>query len=117
MLEVYTLDSKLHKIRPSEYFSWKIYKFVVSSKKSKLRDQHKMPTNYIFHSTCYDTELLKKEEICLKDNNIDYQVGIKKNTNLAIAPMSGHFEAEIRISEADFKKADLLLKDIIKEFS
>ena len=76
-----------------------------------------MPKKYIYHSTCYDTELLEQEEICLKDNNIDYQVAINDDSKVAIAPLSGYFEAEIRVSEADFKKADRLLKDIIEKFS
>lgn len=76
-----------------------------------------MATKYIFHSTCYDRELFRKEEICLNDNGIDYQVEVKESRKQARAPLAGYFEVEILVSEKDFEKADRLLKDIIKRFS
>ncbi len=76
-----------------------------------------MATNYIFHSTCYDRELLRKEEICLNENHIDYQVEIKESRRQARAPLAGFFEGDIRINERDYDKADLLLKKIIERFS
>ncbi len=74
-----------------------------------------MPTNYIFHSASYDRELFRKEEICLNDNGIDYQADIKESQ--AQAPLADYFEAEIRVSEKDFKKAERLLKDLFEKFS
>ena len=48
-----------------------------------------MPKTYIFHSTCYDRDLFRKEEICLNDNGIDYQVEIKETRRQAFS--GAHF--------------------------
>jgi hypothetical protein len=76
-----------------------------------------MKTNYIFHSTCYDKELLRKQVICLNDNGIDYQLVSKENKTQVRAPLSGYFETEVHISEIDFERANLLLKDIIEKYA
>jgi hypothetical protein len=76
-----------------------------------------MDQKYIFHNTCYDRELLRKEEICLDENGIDYQVEIREGWRQARAPLADNFEAEVSIHEKDFARADPLLKDIIKKFA
>jgi hypothetical protein len=74
-----------------------------------------MKKNYIFHSSCYDKELLRKQEICLNDNNIDYHLENKENKSQVRAPLSGYFETELHICENDFEKADQLLKEILEK--
>lgn len=76
-----------------------------------------MTTNYIFHSTCYDKELLRKQVICLNDNTIDYQLVDKETRTHARAPLGSYFEVEIHICENDFEKADLLLRDLIEKYT
>jgi len=75
-----------------------------------------MRKNYIFHSTCYDKELLRKQVICLNDNKIDYHLVNKESQTQARAPLSGYHETEIHICENDFEKADPLLKELIEKF-
>jgi len=76
-----------------------------------------MTKNYIFHSTCYDKELLRKQVICLNDNKIDYQIVNKESKTQARAPLSGYYEKELHVCENDFEKADFLLKDLIEKFT
>ncbi|MBE0650677.1 MAG: hypothetical protein IH595_07525 [Bacteroidales bacterium] len=76
-----------------------------------------MAPEYIFHSTSFDRELLRKEEICLNDHDIDYQLEIREGWRQARAPLADNFEAEVYINEKDFAKADPLLKDLIQKFS
>jgi hypothetical protein len=76
-----------------------------------------MIKNYIFHSTCFDKELFRKQVICLNENLIDYQLINKVNKIQARAPLSGYFETEFHICENDFEKADQLLKNIIEKYT
>jgi hypothetical protein len=71
-----------------------------------------MKKNYIFHSACFDKELFRRHAIALNENSIDYQTNNKSNPSSARAPLSTYFEVEIYISEADFEKADQILKTI-----
>jgi len=76
-----------------------------------------MKRKYIFHSTCYDKELLRKQSIVLNDNGIDYRVVIKESKAHARAPLSGFFESEIQVYEDDFEKADQLLREVIEKYT
>lgn len=76
-----------------------------------------MKKEYIFHSTCYDKDLLRKQVIALDENGIDYRVVNKVSKSQARAPLSGYFESEIHIYENNFEKADSLLKKLIEEYS
>lgn len=76
-----------------------------------------MKHKYVFHSTSYDRELLRKQLIVLNDNGIDYKVVNKESKAHARAPLSGYFESEIHVHENDFKKADQLLKELIEKYS
>ncbi len=76
-----------------------------------------MTKNYIFHSACFDKELLRKQVICLNDNRIDYQLVNNAGKTQARAPLGGYHETELHICENDFEKADHLLKDLIEKFS
>ena len=76
-----------------------------------------MKKKYVFHSTCYDKELLRKQSIVLNDNSIDFRVDIKEGRAQARAPLSGFFEAEIHVYENDFEKADKLLKELVEKYS
>jgi hypothetical protein len=76
-----------------------------------------MKKKYIFHSTCYDKELLRKQSLVLNDNKIDYRVVVNEGRAQARAPLSGFFEAEIHVYENDFEKADKLLKELIEKYS
>lgn len=71
-----------------------------------------MKKNYIFYSACFDKELFRRQAIALNENSIDYQTNNKSNPSSARAPLSTYFEVEIYISEADFEKADQILKTI-----
>lgn len=73
-----------------------------------------MANNYVFHSTCYDRELLRKQVICLNENGIDYQLITNEDRIHARAPLSSYFETELHIGENDFEKADKLLKDLMR---
>lgn len=72
-----------------------------------------MTKNYIFHSSCFDQEIFRRQVIILNENLIDFQIVNKSNTPSARAPLSSFFEAEIHVAENDFEKADLLLKSVI----
>ena len=76
-----------------------------------------MKKNYLFHSACFDRELLRKQIIILDENRLDYKVVNMENHRHARAPLSGYFESEIHICENDFKKADRLLKKLIEKYS
>jgi hypothetical protein len=76
-----------------------------------------MKKKYVFHSTCYDRELLRKQSIVLNDNRIDCRVAIKESKSHARAPLSGFFESEIYVFENDFEKADELLKELIEKYT
>lgn len=76
-----------------------------------------MKKKYIFHSTCYDKELLRKQSIVLNDNRIDYRLVMKESRAHARAPLSGFFETEIHVYENDFEKADQLLRELIEKYS
>lgn len=73
-----------------------------------------MKKNYIFHSSCFDKELFRKQLIILNENSIDYQVVNKSNAPSARAPLSSFFEAELFVAEIDFEKAEQLLSQIIE---
>lgn len=73
-----------------------------------------MKKNYIFHSTCFDKELFRRQAIALNENSIDYQTNNKSNPSSARAPLSSYFEVEIYIAEVDFEKADRLLKSMLE---
>lgn len=68
-----------------------------------------MDKKYIFHSSCFDKELMRKQLIILNDNSIDYRTIDKSSLAQFRAPLSGHFEVEIHISETHFDKATELL--------
>lgn len=75
-----------------------------------------MSKKYIFHSSCFDKELLRKQLMCLNDNFIDYQIINKEEKTDARSPLGGYFESEIHILESDFERADSLLMDILERF-
>ena len=68
-----------------------------------------MKSNYIFHHSCYDKEILRRQIIVLNDNQVDFKIINKDMKAQFRAPLSGYFEAELHISEQDFDKADKLL--------
>jgi hypothetical protein len=71
-----------------------------------------MDKKYVFHSSCYDKELLLKRIILLNDNTIDFKT-IEKSVKAQFrAPLSGYFEVEIHIIEDDFEKGSELLSKI-----
>ncbi len=72
-----------------------------------------MKKKYIFHSSNFDKELLRKRIILLNDNSIDYKIITQSNKTHFRAPLSGYFEAEIHVLEKDFEKADQLLTSLI----
>lgn len=76
-----------------------------------------MKRNFIFHSSCFDKELFRKQFLCLKNSGIDFKLVNKKNKSSARALLSSFFEAEIYFSEKDFDRVDQLLKEFIKKFS
>ena len=76
-----------------------------------------MEQQYIFHNTCFERELLRKQRIVLNDNGIDYKVDIKEDVRNARVPQIGYFEAEIYIHKNEFEKADPLLKALIEKYS
>ena len=71
-----------------------------------------MDNRYVFHSTCFDKELFRREIILLDDNNIDYKVTNKAYKSQARAPLSGYFESDLLILERDFEKAEKLLAEM-----
>jgi len=71
-----------------------------------------MDKKYVFHSSCYDKELLLKRIILLNDNTIDFKTIEKSGKTQFRAPLSGYFEVEIHIIEDDFEKASELLSTI-----
>ncbi|MFY9150483.1 MAG: hypothetical protein WAO52_00575 [Prolixibacteraceae bacterium] len=73
-----------------------------------------MTKNYIFHSTCFDNEDLRRKMIVLTDHSIDYKVVEKYSKIQFRAPLSGYFEVEIHISEHDFEQADQLMKQVFE---
>jgi hypothetical protein len=58
-----------------------------------------MDKKYVFHSSCYDKELLLKRIILLNDNTIDFKTIEKSGKAQFRAPLSGYFEVEIHIIE------------------
>ncbi len=73
-----------------------------------------MDKKYIFHSSCFDKELMRKQLIILNENAIDYTTVDKSSLAQFRAPLSGHFEVEIYISETHFDKASKLLLGLIE---
>ncbi len=71
-----------------------------------------MDKKYVFHSSCYDKELLLKKVILLNDNSIDFKTIEKSSKTQFRAPLSGYLEVEIHIVEDDFEKANELLSMI-----
>ena len=75
-----------------------------------------MKEKYVFHSSCFDKELCRKQILLLNENNIDFNTVVNENKFHFRAPLSGYFETEIYISRDDFDKADKLLKDFMEKF-
>jgi len=71
-----------------------------------------MDKKLIYHSTCFDQELLRRRLIMLNDNSIDYRTIDKSTLTQSRAPLSGYFEVEIHIGESDFDKACKLLIEL-----
>ncbi len=74
-----------------------------------------MDGRYIFYSSFFDKELLRRVVMVLDENAIDYRTTEKSIKSHFRAPLSGYFEVEIHISEIDFDKADELLKSILNK--
>lgn len=75
-----------------------------------------MKENYIFHSTSFDKELLRKQIIILTDNFIDYKLVTNSVRPPSRSPLGGYFETEIHILEKDFERADKLLLPLIEQY-
>lgn len=74
-----------------------------------------MDKKYVFHSSCYDKELLLNQVFVLNENSIDFQTDDKSGKVQFRAPLSGYFEVEIHISEHDFERANELLSAFNKD--
>jgi len=68
-----------------------------------------MNKKYIFHSSCFEKELLRKQLTILNDNLIDFKLVDNSSKTQYRAPLSGYFEVQIHIKENDFEKANKLL--------
>ncbi len=71
-----------------------------------------MNNKYIFHSSCFDKELFRKQIIILNENTIKYKIIEISGKSQFRALLSGYFEVEIHILEKDFEKVNELLNSI-----
>ncbi len=71
-----------------------------------------MDNKYIFHSSCFEKELMRRCLIILNANSIDFKTIDKSTLPHFRAPLSGYFEIEIHINENDFERANKLLQEI-----
>lgn len=70
--------------------------------------------NYIYHHTCFEKELLRKQMLLLNENSIDFKVIDRGITTRHRAPLSGYFSAEIHVIYKDFDTANKLLRSLIE---
>ena len=69
-----------------------------------------MNKEYIFHSTCYDRQLLRRIILEFNENTVEYRLENIADKSFARDPGGGYFETEIYILGQDFARADELVK-------
>jgi hypothetical protein len=68
---------------------------------------------YIFFSTFFDKEVLRRTVILLNEKNIDFRLNNKSNSPSGRAPLSTYIEEDLFIGENDFDRAAALLGEVL----
>lgn len=68
---------------------------------------------YIFFSTFFDKEVLRRTVILLNEKNIDFRLNNKSNSLSGRAPLSTYIEEDLFICENDFDRAAALLGEVL----
>ncbi len=70
--------------------------------------------NYVFLTTFFDKEILRKAILVLKNEQIDFKMINKTSHGSSRAPLSVYIEADIKVLSSDFERAAEILEALME---